>query len=52
MRYYFYVPEKFGKERDHIRLWRLVRVAGPDLGLIRWWNWDGKRKSEDMLSRE
>lgn len=28
-----------------------VVVAGHDLGLIRWWNWDGK-KPEDIVSRE
>lgn len=52
MREYFYAPEKFRKERDHIRLGRLVRVAGADLGPTRGWNWDGKRKSEDILSGE
>lgn len=52
MRKYFYVPKKFRKERNHIRLRKLMRVTGPDLGLGSWWNLDEKRKSENILSRE
>ena len=42
----------FRKERDLPGLGRLTRGARSDVGLARWQNSDGKRKSEDMLNGE